>query len=317
MGMQLSKKHAIIIPFLITALMFTLWFQFFSGTGQVYGYSLKHNGDYKTDVDYYLEKDLFSMPFGRVVPVTILEFLGDFLGSFFIWMFSYFAISIALEKKSERMCRRDLSFTQSAFVFIFVALITFYMMTIGFYSQLLATAFLILLLTLTPDIKYAIMWFVVLNMLLIFSHPKGIFIIAILWILAILDQTRLKWLGANSRDFFIIWGIIGAIVAGYVFPLLVYLGFLIPKTALYAMIADRRYFQGVYGTWILLSFLFLAIDSNIRTFFLGILLLIPAAVITIGRTTTSHRRSFMLVFLLEVIFAILWTWGYYFSNFVA
>jgi hypothetical protein len=294
--------------------MLLLFIGFADTYGEVYGYSFKFPENMRTDANYYVNQE-FSVPhIGRLFPLFFILSFGDIIGVYLIWMVCFALTALGLFKIFRRIRKSsEISFFDEAIILLSVFLIFFYMITLGYYSQMFAIAFVVLLFA-YKNYKYQLP----MLFLILFSHPKGLFIVFSSLLAMTLPKYRIK-----PSSFFmyysIIAGVIIAFLTGNIVPIMIYFMYIFPKLMSFLSFGGLRifYFTLPDIKWMIFgSILLMAIDPNVRTIFLAIILMVPLVPMMISKSSHSVRFFFVVFFLIELAMSILWTFDFYMSTYV-
>lgn len=307
--------------------MLLFWFGFSTAYGQPYGYSFKEYEGSDTDVSYYLAEyiaDNANRAVFRSVPLALTLGLGDSLGSFLIWFLTFTGTTVALLMISQNFLRRRMTFQESAFVLLSCFGILFYMITIGFYSQMMLLLFCLMFLAIPqPITKDNILLHGLLAFLMVFSHPWGYGVVFALLIVKWLAKYCMSsvFVVAFSGGAFLYLAITQSFRSSVFFGTLAYLFFIVPKTMLFLGLGDGlAKWNGMQGAWtywmIILSMAFAFIDYNARTLFLAFFLLIPFGVVTFSSLHLANKKPLLVCLLIEVAGSVIWTLQYYASHFM-
>lgn len=334
--MKLVTNQSIAVFLCLSALMGLLWIGFAAYYGQPYGYSFKEYQGSDTDVSYYMAGGFSDDPaeriFSRSVPLAFTIGLGGVIGSFLIWFLTFMGTTFSLLFMSGRMLGRQLAFKEGFLLMLTNFVVLFYMVTIGFYSQMLLTLFALLFLCMPERMsKSNALFHGLLGFLMVFSHPQGFGVfLALCFTKQFAGRYPDKVVYLAGAFLFLCSLAVFGFKSSVVFGTVVYLLYIMPKTMLFLGLGrgynksgrggyPRRYFN-IQSSWlhwmIVLSVSLAFVDYNARTLFLAFILMIPYAIATCSFMDSRDRKALLACFLIEVVAALIWTVQYYASHFV-
>lgn len=316
-----SGNTIVYTPILLLMAVFWLWF--FFGFGNIFGYGFHKFGLFETDTSYYIDngENLMSLEhLDRFVPLSFFYVFGAPLGAFLLWAICFTGISKSISWETAKMIMRPLNRREELVIAVTCLVLTFQMVSLGLYSQLMVCFLLLRFLSVFDKSKGA-KTSILLLVLIAMSHPKGIFLSCLILIIIkfydtfgfIWERYADKW---HPKSTALYGGIFLLGVFGNAISAFTYFGMTVPKTLALYMANGWNKLRLVPKILSLLLLFLMVIDINGRTLPVALLVMMPAFAATYATKEKSTRHNFEGIFAFEVLLALITVYTYYMLGYV-
>ena len=311
---RLSSDAAFVLGTNLSILLIALLFwQFYSSFCAPFGYTFTVVDNQRTDVNWYLGEFGSEMSFGRMIPLILVSGFGPILGPLFISLYVVYGTMIAL--RGIALSRKiKLTWKDAALMDLLAFPVLFHMISMGYYSQMLAGTFILFALMLR-DRKGELVCLLLAAM----SHPDGIWIAMFYllqpfatWVVDYLKTTRI------AEYIIAILGSIAILFNSYVWQALFnHLAYTIPKSFLF--LGQNAWLKmkvrcPQISAWVLASLGLIFIDYNARTIFFAYLLSVPFILEALNDrkiVPSKMKTTWIAIFFFEAVLSCMWSLIFY------